>query len=259
MALVETALEDAIGTLILAHDERRNALGRALIDDLLAGLAGFEKARVRAVLLRARPGARVFSAGHDIAELPRGGGDPLAYDDPLERLLRAVKRFPAPVIVMLHGSVWGGACDLVLSCDLVVGDPTCSFAITPANLGLPYNATGILQFMSRIPLHVAKEMFFTAAPVLAEAAHHWGILNHLVPEADLEHFSMELARTIASKAPLSVAVMKEQLQLLVGARPISPEAFERVQEHRRRVYESSDYREGIRAFEEKRKPVFKGE
>lgn len=137
MALVETALEDAIGTLTLAHDERRNALGRALIDDLLAGLAGFEKARVRAVLLRARPGARVFSAGHDIAELPRGGGDPLAYDDPLERLLRAVKRFPAPVIVMLHGSVWGGACDLVLSCDLVVGDPTCSFAITPANLGFP--------------------------------------------------------------------------------------------------------------------------
>ncbi len=259
MALVETALDGAIGTLTLAHDERRNALGRALVDDLLAGLARFEQARARVVLLRAHPGVRVFSAGHDIAELPRGGSDPLAYDDPLERLLRAVKRFPAPVIAVIHGSVWGGACDLVLSCDLVVGDPSCSFAITPANLGLPYNATGILQLMSRVPLHVAKEMFFTAARGAAEAAHHWGILNHLVPEEELEGFSRELARTIASKAPLSVAVMKEQLELLAGARALSPEVFERIAEHRRRVYESRDYREGILAFEQKRPPEFKGE
>jgi methylmalonyl-CoA decarboxylase len=259
MALVQTAFADAVGTIVLAHEEHRNALGGALIEELLEGLAGFEQARARAVILRASSGARVFSAGHDIAELPRGGEDPLAYDDPLERLLRAVKRFPAPVIAMVHGSVWGGACDLVLSCDLVVADPTASFAITPANLGLPYNATGILQLMSRVPLHVAKEMFFTAAPMAAEAAHHWGLLNHLVPEAELEAFTRELARTIASKAPLSVAVMKEQFHLLMSARSLSPETFERIQEHRRRVYESRDYLEGIRAFEEKRKPVFTGE
>jgi methylmalonyl-CoA decarboxylase len=259
MPLVETTLTESIGTLTLAHDERRNALGNALIDELLQGLAAFEKDRARAVILRARPGAHVFSAGHDIAELPRGAADPLAYDDALERLLRAVKHFPAPVIAMVHGSVWGGACDLVLSCDLVVGDPSCSFAITPANLGLPYNVTGILQLMSRVPLHVAKEMFFTAAPVPAEAAHHWGILNHLVPEAELERFSYELARTIASKAPLSVAVMKEQFQILTSSRPMAPDTFDRIQDHRRRVYQSSDYLEGIRAFEEKRKPVFRGE
>jgi methylmalonyl-CoA decarboxylase len=102
-------------------------------------------------------------------------------------------------------------------------------------------------------------MFFTAAPMAAEAAHHWGLLNHLVPEAELEAFTRELARTIASKAPLSVAVMKEQFHLLMSARPLSPETFERIQEHRRRVYESRDYLEGIRAFEEKRKPVFTGE
>ena len=115
---------------------------------------------------------------------------------------------------MVHGSVWGGATDLVLSCDLIIGDETSSFAITPANLGLAYNTVGLLHFLRRLPLNFVKEMFFTAAPVKAEDASQWGILNHLVPAADLERFTYDLAGLMSSKAPLVLASVKEQLRLL---------------------------------------------
>ncbi|CAG0998350.1 methylmalonyl-CoA decarboxylase [Myxococcaceae bacterium] len=254
---IRASLTEAIGTLTLDQPAKRNALSKALVEELLAALADFEKNEARVVVIRAAADAKVWSAGHDISELPEAR-DPLLYSDPLERLLRAVKTFPAPVIAMVHGSVWGGATDLVLSCDLIVGDETSSFAITPANLGLAYNTVGLLQFMRRLPLNVVKEMFFTASPVRAEDAEKWGILNHLVPAADLEGVTHELARRIAGEAPLVVAAVKEQLRVLAEADPITPEIFERIQDLRRRVYESEDYREGIRAFHEKRKPVFRG-
>jgi methylmalonyl-CoA decarboxylase len=228
------------------------------VDEFLAALADFKKRAARAALIRAAADARVWSAGHDISELPQGQ-DPLLYSDPLERLLRAVKTFPAPVIAMVSGSVWGGATDLVLSCDLIIGDETSSFAITPANLGLAYNTTGLLQFMRRLPLNIVKEMFFTAAPVKADDAAKWGILNHLTPASDLERFTYDLARSIASKAPLAVSVVKDQLRILAEADPITPDVYERIQDLRHRVYQSADYQEGIRAFTEKRKPVFTGQ
>jgi methylmalonyl-CoA decarboxylase len=249
---------DSIGTITLNQPAKRNALSRALVEEFLAALADFQKGAARAVIVRAADDAKVWSAGHDISELPRGQ-DPLLYSDPLERMLRAVKTFPAPVIAMVHGSVWGGGTDLALSCDLIIGDESSSFAITPANLGLAYNTTGLLQFMRRLPLNIVKEMFFTAAPVKADDAAKWGILNHLAPAPDLERFTYDLARSIASKAPLTVSAVKEQLRILIEADSITPDVFERIQELRQRVYQSADYQEGIRAFTEKRKPVFTGQ
>jgi methylmalonyl-CoA decarboxylase len=255
--LILSQIVDDIGTITLNQPAKRNALSRALVEEFLAALADFQKAGARAVIIRAAPDSKVWSAGHDISELPRGQ-DPLLYSDPLERLLRAVKTFPAPVIAMVSGSVWGGGTDLALSCDLIIGDESSSFAITPANLGLAYNTTGLLQFMRRLPLNIVKEMFFTASPVKADDAAKWGILNHLAPASDLERFTYDLARSIASKAPLAVSAVKDQLRILAEADPITPDVFERIQELRQRVYQSADYQEGIRAFAEKRKPVFKG-
>lgn len=255
--LVLTQRTDSIGTITLNQPAKRNALSHALVEELIAALAEFETARVRAVVLRAAADAKVWSAGHDIDELPQGA-DPLAYSDPLERLLRKVASFPAPILAMVHGSVWGGATDLVLSCDLIVGDETCSFAVTPANLGLAYNTAGLLHFVRRLPLNLVKEMFFTAAPLKADEAARWGLLNHLVPADELERFTFDMARLIATKAPLVLAAVKEQLRLLAQAAPLTPETFERVQELRQRVYQSEDYLEGLRAFHEKRKPTFEG-
>jgi len=189
--------------------------------------------------------------------LPQGQ-DPLPYSDPFERALRAVKNYPAPVIAMVHGSVWGVATDLVLSCDIAIGDETSSFAVTPANIGLAYNTSGLLRFMRRLPLNRVKEMFFTGSSVKAADAAEWGILNHLVPAAELETFTYDLARLIATKAPLVLTVVKEQLRILTDASPITSDVFERIEALREAVYQSSDYLEGIRAFQKKRPPLFTG-
>ena len=100
---------------------------------------------------------------------------------------------------MVHGTVWGGALDLVLSCDLVTADETASFAITAANLGLPYNTTGLLHFVGRLPINLIKEMFFTAAPVDAQKAREWLLVNYLVGSAELETFTLGLAETMADE------------------------------------------------------------
>jgi methylmalonyl-CoA decarboxylase len=259
MALVERTISEGIGILTLNNNEKRNALSEALVDELIGGLEEFQDKKVPIVILCTAEGAKVWSAGHDVKELPRSHRDPLGYFDPLERVLRAVQEYPGPVIAMVHGSVWGGACDLVMSCDLVVGDETSAFAITPAKLGLPYNATGILHFMNRLGLNIAKEMFFSAEPIAAERAERVGILNYLIPSGELLKFTTELAKRIASRSALSVAVIKEQFRILSGARPLSPDSFEHLQGLRRRVYDSHDYEEGITSFLEKRPPVFKGE
>ena len=247
-----------VGIIALDDGPRRNAIGAQTATAVIAALESLRARQVRAIVLRAAPGMHIWSAGHDIDELPPGGRDPLGYNDPLEGLIRAVRTFPAPVIAMVHGTVWGGAVDLVLSCDLAVADETASFAITPANLGLPYNITGLLHFLGRLPINVIKEMFFTAGPVDARRAKEWLLINHLVPWDRLESFTLELAATMATKSPLAIAVIKEQLRVLSDYQPIAAQVYERVQGLREEAFDSSDYLEGLNAFAEKRPPIFRG-
>jgi methylmalonyl-CoA decarboxylase len=194
-----------------------------------------------------------------VGERPLGGRDPLGWDDPLRNLIREIEVFPAPVIAMVEGGVWGGACEAVFACDLIIAAPDATFAVTPAKLGVPYNVSGMLTFLNAATLRIVKEMAFTAMPIGAERAGHLGMINHVVPIERLEAFTYEFATQIAQNAPLSISVMKEQLRILAGAHPMSPQGFERVQGLRRIVYDSRDYQEGIRAFKEKRKPTFSGE
>jgi methylmalonyl-CoA decarboxylase len=130
--------------------------------------------------------------------------------------------------------------------------------VTPAKIGIPYNASGIIHFINILGVNKAKEMFFTAEPINASDALRIGILNHLVPSADLERFTRELAGKILKNSPLAVRALKEQFRLLSKGHAIDAETAEEIQSIRRRVYDSEDYGEGIRAFHEKRPPVFRG-
>ncbi len=257
-SVIRTAIHGQVGVITLNDRHKRNAIGARMANSIVAALGSMRARKVRTVVIRAAPEMSVWSAGHDIDELPRGRRDPLGYDDPLEGLLRAIRTFPAPVVAMVHGTVWGGALDLVLSCDLVIADETASFAITPANLGLPYNTTGLLHFVGRLPINLIKEMFFTAAPLNAREAKELMVVNHLVPAAELEAMTFALAETMASKSPMAMAVIKEQLRVLTDYQPIAAQVYERLQGLRRQAYDSSDYREGMKAFDEKPTPFFRG-
>lgn len=258
MPQIQTRRDGAVGTIIMQHPESRNSLSCQMLGEMRQALTQFDRDGVRVVVIRATAGAHVWSSGFNIHELPVSGRDPLSYNDPLECLLREIQRFPAPVIAMIEGSVWGGACDLSFICDIVIGCPSTSFAITPAKLGLPYNVSGIMHFINIVGPRIAREMFYTAEPITAERALQVGILNHLVAIEKLESFTYDLAQRITANAPLANRVMKEQLRLLADALPLRTETFEYIQGLRRIVYDSRDYQEGKQAFLEKRKPVFQG-
>ena len=259
MSSIATSVSDGIATITFTSSKSRNSLSCALLSEMLQAIESFSaNENVRVLVIRAPSGSAVWSSGFNIHELPESGRDPLSYNDPLECLLRAVQRFSSPVIAMIEGSVWGGACDLSFVCDIAIGCPSASFAITPAKLGVPYNISGIMHFMNVVGPRIAREMFYTAEPITAERALQVGILNHLVSTEELESFTYGMAGRIAQNSPLANRVMKEQLRLLADSYPLRPETFEYVQGLRRQVYDSYDYQEGKQAFLEKRKPVFKG-
>ena len=258
MALIQSEKRGYTGIITLDNSEKRNALSETLVHEIVTALEEFRKQEIRAVILRAQPGAKVWSAGHDVKELPGRGRDPLGWNDPLRILIRTVQEYPAPIIGMIEGSVWGGACEVAMACDILVITPEVTFAITPAKMGVPYNIGGLLTLLNMIPLPIMKEMLFTAEPLPSDQAFNLGIVNYIKPSDEIEAFVLNIAERIATNSPLSIGVMKDALRLLSSAHAVTPELFERIQGMRRIVYDSEDYQEGIRAFREKRKPQFPG-
>jgi len=259
MPLIQTEFRDQIGTITLDNPAKRNALSHPLIEEVGAALEDLRQRRARACVLRATAGCKVWSAGHDIDELPNAGRDPLGWGDSLRVLVRSIQGFPAPVIALVEGGVWGGACEVALSCDIMVATPNATFAITPAKLGIPYNLSGLLTLVNSMPLPIAKEMLFTAQPIDATQAFNCGVVNYIKAPEEIEAFVYAMAAKIVANAPLSITVMKEEIRLLAAAHAISPETFEQIQGLRRVVYDSRDYQEGLNAFREKRRPQFRGE
>lgn len=258
MELVTTRVEGHVGTLVMNRVRKLNALSDGLTEAMFEVLEDFRARGLRAVILRAAPGVKVWSAGHDVQELPHTRRDPLAWNDPLRRIIRQITEYPAPVIAQIEGSVWGGACELALACDIAVATPGVTFAITPAKLGIPYNMAGLLNFMNAVPFPLLKEMAFSGEPVEVERLWKAGVINHVVPADAIDGFTATLAGKIAANAPLAVTAMKESLRILAAAHTISPDGFERLQGLRRVVWDSRDYIEGLDSFLEKRPPEFTG-
>ncbi|MDP3638073.1 MAG: enoyl-CoA hydratase-related protein, partial [Azonexus sp.] len=178
MSLIIVEFSDHIGTITMNYPAKRNALAEQMVRDISAALKLFTAERARVVILRAQPGTTVWSSGHNVDELPLGGLDPLGWQDPLRMLIRQIENCRSPVIALVEGGVWGGACELVFACDLVIATPEATFAATPAKLGVPYNATGLLTFLNAAPPHIAKEILFTGRPMTAERLERHGIVNH---------------------------------------------------------------------------------
>jgi methylmalonyl-CoA decarboxylase len=249
--VIQASLRDGVAILRLHDPAHLNALSPPMLEALIAAFTTLP-ADTRAVVLRAGPEDRVWCAGFDIREL-RPGFDPLDPAGILHRAFRCVADCPAPVIAMMHGGAYGGGADLALRCDFAVGDPTAAFAFTPARLGLPYDPAGLRNVLLRVGHAVAMEMFATGAPIKGDRALAAGLLNHLVPQADLETFTYAMAEQIAANAPLSVTAAKRQLHALATGLPLPDE-----EAVRRRALDSEDYREGLIAFTERRPPRFSG-
>ncbi|MEN9879740.1 MAG: methylmalonyl-CoA decarboxylase [Pseudomonadota bacterium] len=256
--MLESRLEGTVGIVTMNNDSRRNVISAAFISDLMQILNTFREKHVRAVILRANKGVKVWSAGHDVDELPPPGHDPLHWSEALPRLVRMVQTFPAPVVAMIEGTVWGGACEMAMACDIIIATQDTTFAITPAKIGVPYNINGLSTFSRAMNSHLLNELLFTAQPLDAQRLAASGAINYAVPKEELESFTQNLVARICENSPRAISVMKESLRGLMSRQDLPVSEFERLQELRHAVYNSDDYAEGLEAIRNKRKPNFAG-
>lgn len=258
--MTKLEIVDRIGFITMQNAEHFNCLSTEMCETLSSNLEEAYRSECVAIVIKAECSHNVWSAGHDIRELPTDGNDPLSYDVPMERLLRKIQDTPIPVIAYANGTVWGGACDLCVSCDLIVAADTATFAITPAKIGIPYNASGIMHFINQLGINKAREMFFTANPISAHDALNVGFVNAVAPLEELDQVLEErFLAPMRRNSVLSMSAIKRQFRILSrAASTISSESFERINDYRRHVFQGEDYKEGIRSFLEKRTPEYHG-
>ncbi len=247
---------DLITRIDLANPERRNALNDLLLNELIEALTDAARGS-RVVILGARTSSGVWCAGFDITSLPTDGSMPDPTSSPFDRALATLRELPIPVIAVVDGGAWGGGCNLALACDLIVATHEASFAITPAKLGVAYDSAGVADFLAALPVNIAREMFFTAESVMAARLERLGVVNALCdsPGAANE-VAHSMARTIASRAPLSLRSIKAEIAAQASPGASDTEALLRMREQ---AWSSGDFREGRAAFVDRRPATFRGE
>ena len=250
------SIQDGIATLTLNRPEKRNAINSAMMASLTAHFDALERHRdVRVVVVRGA--GPVFCAGRDLREMGQQQNAERADQTGVVELFHQLETLPHPTIAMVHGDALAGGCELALHCDLRIAADVARFGMPLARLGLvvPFELT--CKLVEVLGPAFARQFLFTAQPIEAHRAHAIGLVHQVVPLAELEPATYTMARAIAGNAPLALRGIKANIQRAISFREQIPHAD--LDEVVQRTRHSADAREGVRAWLEKRQPVFRGE
>ncbi len=248
--------DGAIGRMVFDNTPRRNAINAQMWRAIPQAMSRFDgDPNIRCIILRGE-GETAFAAGADISEFEknRSSGDQVQrYETAVEAAHAAIESSAKPVIALIHGFCVGGGLATALSCDLRYADESARFAIPAARLGLGYGVHGNNRLAATVGHAAAREIMFTARLYDAREALAIGLVNRVIPDAELDAYVEKVALEIASNAPLTITASKVAFESLISAHGdfASAEAAIDV------CMQSEDYVEGRRAFMEKRKPQFR--
>ncbi len=246
-----------VGRLVLDNPERRNAIGAQMWLGIPPAIDEFNNdAAVRVIVIRGE-GTQAFAAGADISEFEknRSSGDQVkAYEEATSAAHHAIESVPKPVVALIHGFCVGGGLAVALSCDLRYADASSRFAIPAARLGLGYGAHGTGRLVATVGHAHAREIMFSARRYDAGEALAMGLVNRVLPDAELDAYVQKVVMELAANAPLTMAASKAVINAVVEPKGDFADAEAAVA----RCMKSEDYIEGRRAFMEKRAPAFKG-
>lgn len=255
---VRLEVDGAVATIVFDHERRRNAMTKSMWE-AIPGICRQlqDSSTVRVVVMRGA-GTTAFVAGADISEFEEvrlGDGGP-DYDRMTGEATAALAHLPQPVVALIHGFCIGGGLALALSADIRYAADNAEFGLPPARLGIGYSPVGVGHLVDIVGPGPAMELLFTADWFPASTALRWGLINEIVPAADLDPFVAERVGRMVERAPLSQRAAK----LAVGAclAPLDDARQVAAGQMAQRCYQSNDYREGVRAFLGKRTPRFTG-
>jgi enoyl-CoA hydratase/carnithine racemase len=251
---------EAVARLAISNPEKRNALDHDILAGLAEALPSLDRGiEVRCVIVTGE--GESFSAGYDIGDIPEetfADEAEALVAHPFHAAMEAVGGHPYPVLAAINGHCLGGGLELAIRCDLRLSARGATLGMPPARLGLIYSHTGLQRFIDVIGVARTKELFLTGRTLSAPRAVAIGLVHDVVPDADLERAAVELAADIAANAPLSLLGNKRAIETLNSYPRLTPEQERELIELRRSCFSSEDFREGIRAFAEKRKPQWRG-
>lgn len=252
-----------VARLTIANPAKRNALDHPILDAITATLGELAEPGAQARCLIVTGSHGMFSAGYDIGEIPDDEFEERAerlVAHPFTEAIDALEAFPYPTLAVLPGHTIGGGLELALACDLRVAKEGIKLGMPPAKLGLVYSHTGLRRFLDAIGASRTRELFLLGRYIDAPTALAWGLVNRVVSDTELDGEAMEIATELAGNAPLAQTGNKRVIGELLRAEGELPKDVEdELIELRRASFASSDLREGMRAFAERRAPRWRGE